>query len=308
MGIAAHVLRWEGEKPITRIMERARNARYGLLLEACHRHGCSHLFLGHQADDQAETIAMRQAHGSGWRGLAGMPDVALRQGIVLVRPLLPFAKADLLETCRVRGLTPVDDPSNRNPRFERVRVRLASLGVAADPALRHRRQSELQQLATLCTLHEGWAELDPAHGQEYELLRLLINHIGQQDYAPDEAALRRFGPGRTLGGCRLQLWRNRLVLAREPAAISPVQLAAGAHQIYWDKQWQLAFTLDESATLAPLGALAWRGQGGAESAALTALPGIVRASLPVLQRQGQLVAWPERKYLPYFNPFQQLYA
>ena len=74
--IEARILRWEGAKPATGIQAAARRARYGLLEGACRAQGILHLLLGHQREDQAETVAMRAASGSGSTGMAGMPAVS----------------------------------------------------------------------------------------------------------------------------------------------------------------------------------------------------------------------------------------
>ena len=82
-GIAHEVLRWDGPKPATAIQETARAARYRLLGQRCAGTGILHLLLAHHRDDQAETVLLRRAQGSGRDGLAGM--AAIRETDQLCR-------------------------------------------------------------------------------------------------------------------------------------------------------------------------------------------------------------------------------
>ena len=118
--------RWS-EVPETAIQERARNQRYRLLGYWAEERGLDALATAHHAEDQAETLLMRLARGSGVRGLAGMRPRSVSPGahVRLLRPLLGWRRAELEDICAATGLTPVADPSNQDARFERVRVRRA---------------------------------------------------------------------------------------------------------------------------------------------------------------------------------------
>jgi len=118
--------RWS-ELPETAIQERARNQRYRLLGYWAEERGLDALATAHHAEDQAETVLMRLARGSGVRGLAGMRPRSVSPGvhIRLVRPLLGWRRAELEQVCSAAGVTPAADPSNQDERFERVRVRRA---------------------------------------------------------------------------------------------------------------------------------------------------------------------------------------
>jgi tRNA(Ile)-lysidine synthase len=122
-GCEAVILRWSGAKPRSRVQEAARAARYRLLREECRRRGILHLLLGHHADDQAETVAMRAARQSGPDGLAGMAALLEQPEVRLLRPLLAVARAQLTATLVARDVAWIDDPSNNDPRFERARLR-----------------------------------------------------------------------------------------------------------------------------------------------------------------------------------------
>lgn len=98
----------------------AREARYGFFREAQRQRGARYLVTGHHADDQAETVLLRLLRGSAPAGLAGIPE----QGPDgLVRPLLPFRRAELAEHVRSLGLEPFVDPANEDPRHTRSWVR-----------------------------------------------------------------------------------------------------------------------------------------------------------------------------------------
>ncbi len=118
--------RWS-EIPETAIQERARNQRYRLLGYWAEERGLDALATAHHAEDQAETLLMRLARGSGVRGLAAMRPRSISPGahVRLIRPLLGWRRAELEEICSTAGLAPVADPSNHDGRFERVRVRRA---------------------------------------------------------------------------------------------------------------------------------------------------------------------------------------
>lgn len=136
LGLSARGLRWDGEKPATGISEAARTARYRLMGEAMRCDGADILATAHHLDDQAETVLMRLAHGSGLAGLRGMAPIAEVEGVTVARPLLALSRAELAAVVAAAGLTPVADPSNSDPHYERVRWRqalpqLAALGLDA---------------------------------------------------------------------------------------------------------------------------------------------------------------------------------
>lgn len=136
LGFSHRTLAWTGEKPRTGLQEAAREARYRLLVQCAKEVGASHLLTAHTQDDQAETIMMRLARGSGLKGLAGMRRERDRDGIRHARPLLDLPKAALLELCRENGWPFITDPSNANEVFARVRWRrllplLAGEGLTA---------------------------------------------------------------------------------------------------------------------------------------------------------------------------------
>jgi tRNA(Ile)-lysidine synthase len=115
------------EKPETALQERARMVRYRLLSQWAGERRIKALMTAHHLEDQAETFIMRLARGAGVKGLAAMRPVspAAGGGLALVRPLLRWQHFDLQAVCAAAGVDPVQDPSNEDDRFERVRVRKA---------------------------------------------------------------------------------------------------------------------------------------------------------------------------------------
>jgi len=107
---------------------RARAARYAALEEAADRLGAVAVLLGHTQEDQAETLLLGLARGSGARSLAGMAPARDR----FHRPLLDVDRATTRAACRDAGLTPWDDPHNEDPSYARVRVRREVLPVLSE--------------------------------------------------------------------------------------------------------------------------------------------------------------------------------
>jgi tRNA(Ile)-lysidine synthase len=154
LGVRHRTLRWTGDKPVTALQEEARRVRYELLAAAARGAGAPCVLTAHTLDDQAETVLLRMARGSGISGLGAMARQTLlptsaagsttrkSSPIVLVRPLLDLAKKRLIATLAAMGITFVDDPSNRDPRFTRPRLR-ALMPALADEGLDARRLATL---------------------------------------------------------------------------------------------------------------------------------------------------------------------
>ena len=123
LNIAHRVLKWTGSKPATGIQQNARAARYRLLAAEAKRVAATHILTAHTLDDQAETVIIRMARGSGITGLGAMARRSRLEGLILTRPLLDVPKARLVDTLRAAKISYADDPSNRDPKFTRARLR-----------------------------------------------------------------------------------------------------------------------------------------------------------------------------------------
>ena len=138
-----HTLRWEGMKPKTGLQAKARTARYDLMGNWCKANGVKFLLTGHTLDDQAETVLMRQARTDTAESLAGIWETADWAGVKLFRPLLGQSRSDLRAYLKSLGQPWIDDPSNLDTRFERVRVRRS----LADETKPDQRKMELADIA-----------------------------------------------------------------------------------------------------------------------------------------------------------------
>jgi tRNA(Ile)-lysidine synthase len=136
IGVTHRTLRWTGTKPKAGLQEAARQARYRLLSAEAARAGARMVLTAHTLDDQAETVLLRLSRGSGLSGLAAMAYASNMFGTRVVRPLLDIPKVRLVATLSRLGVNYADDPSNRDPRFTRARLRglmpaLAKEGLTA---------------------------------------------------------------------------------------------------------------------------------------------------------------------------------
>jgi tRNA(Ile)-lysidine synthase len=101
----------------------AREARYAALGQLAAHFGAAAVLLGHTRDDQAETVLLGLARGSGSRSLQGMRRSYVEGGVAFVRPLIELSRAQTEAACRAEGLVWWEDPHNADPRFLRSRVR-----------------------------------------------------------------------------------------------------------------------------------------------------------------------------------------
>ena len=230
-GIDAEILVWSGDKPSTRLQQAAREARYRLLFEACRRHGVLHLMTAHHADDQAETVAMRAARESGPDGLAGMAAAVEHRDLRLLRPLLDVPRRRLTATMEARGVDWVDDPSNQDRRFERIRVRQDGVapGIVRDAGRTVRDRALAATVLGALELGSDGLALDHVVVSQLrkditeQLLSRVVQAVGGLDYPPRrerlERAAARLSQGArhgksgksqdfTLSGCQLMFRRD----------------------------------------------------------------------------------------------------
>ena len=255
----------------------ARSARYALLEIFCREQGILHLLVGHHRDDQLETQAIRRARASGVFGRAGMPAVRELTHARILRPLLDISRARVTATVRSRGQDWIEDPSNRDTRFARARMRtdpstIASIGLGEGGDLARSRVIAEREMARIAAqavaVHPaGFATLNPAlldaadRETGVRLIANLVTCIGGRVYAPRGPRLTRLadrlmggglGGGATLGGCTVRSDSNGMVrIARELAAIEAPRYVIGAGDVAraldWDGRFQLLFPATDSA-------------------------------------------------------------
>lgn len=132
LGVEHRALRWNGAKPETGVPAAARDARYALLMKAARQCNALHILTAHTRDDQAETLLMRMARGSGIAGLGAMARQSPRGGAVIVRPLLDVPKARLLATLDKAKVPYALDPTNKDAKYTRPRLRALMPLLAAE--------------------------------------------------------------------------------------------------------------------------------------------------------------------------------
>ncbi|MBV7257474.1 tRNA lysidine(34) synthetase TilS [Pacificimonas sp. WHA3] len=131
-----HKLVWPSGKPAANVQAEARAARYAAMRTLCETRNIPHLVTAHHADDQAETVLMRLARGSGLSGLSGIrASRRLGGDVTLSRPCLHMPRTALIAAAWDAGFSPREDPSNSDERYERTRFRAFLAREAAfDPA------------------------------------------------------------------------------------------------------------------------------------------------------------------------------
>jgi tRNA(Ile)-lysidine synthase len=268
--IAHVVLPWKGRKPARNIQEAARKARYRLMTDYCKQHAISHLLVAHHLEDQAETFLLRLARGSGVDGLSAMSALTTMYDVTLARPLLGLSKAEMLDYLSKRKQPYVNDPSNENPAFERVKIRkllpvLTEVGLSPDrlaktAATMARARAHLEEetgrfLNSACKiLQEGYARLEHVNISEEIALRALatlIMIVGGNDVKTRlndlerlYAALKDPGfKGATLGGCVFARHKGAILIYRElKAAAKPVAIKPGV-PVLWDNRFEITAQL-----------------------------------------------------------------
>jgi tRNA(Ile)-lysidine synthase len=158
LGVPHQILSWHGEKPATGIEAAARDARRGLIAAHAHKLGARHVATAHTLDDQAETVLMRLAAGSGPAGLAGMRRQENREGVTWLRPFLGIRKHRLIATLRLDGIGWSEDPMNQDPRFERPRLREAAQALAREGLTPERLGRLAERMARCEAVVAGCAE------------------------------------------------------------------------------------------------------------------------------------------------------
>jgi tRNA(Ile)-lysidine synthase len=200
LGVTHQTLHWTGRKPSTGLPQAARLARYRLLAAAAKKAGARQVVTAHTLDDQAETVLIRLARGSGIGGLAAMARSAPSPvedvpGISVVRPLLDVPKARLVATLRKARIPYAEDPTNRDLRFTRPRLRAAMPALAREGLTPQRlallaRRARRADAALEAAVSQAVAELAP---EPWPPLGPIAFPAGRYADLPCEVALRLLG-------------------------------------------------------------------------------------------------------------------
>ncbi|NMJ42555.1 tRNA lysidine(34) synthetase TilS [Roseomonas sp. JC162] len=310
-GIEARVLRL-GLSVGTGLQARARAARLAALSQAAAADGRPWLLLGHHRADQAETLLFRALRGSGPEGLAGMAPVRDGGAVLVLRPLLGLAPARLEAVLAAAGIPAVRDPSNRDPRFTRVRLRrvlddpagegpgIAALAAAADAFAARRGRLDAAvagRLALAAEIRpEGFAAIDPSGLGTDPVARAalgrLVAMVGGGSFRPPAAAVAALmarGHGTLAGAWLRPASGGRWLLVRDPGTMAPeVPAIRGG---VWDGRYRMTGP----------GRAGWRfGALGGEARKLgrrDRLPAAVLQALPAVRDpHGMLAAVPLLDY------------
>jgi tRNA(Ile)-lysidine synthase len=304
LGLAHAILRWEGWNGKGNLQDQARQNRYSLIAAWARARGLPAVALGHTLDDQAETFLMRLAREAGVEGLASMRTVFEREGMRFDRPFLYERRAELRAYLEGLGVDWVEDPSNEDEGFERVRARralaeLGPLGIGAEElfrvALNLRDASDalghvaMQFARAKVRAAAGDLILDRSalRRQPPEIVRRLLGHalmfVGSADYPPRRAPLENVmasalaGGNTTLHGCRVLVSDMTVRITREHAAVAGLR---GPTEAMWDRRWRLAGPHAPDLAVRALGEAVrdcpdWR-QTGLPRATLLASPAVWR--------------------------------
>ena len=255
LGLRHEVRVWDHREVPGNLMDAARRARVALIAGWAVSRGIRVVALGHTRDDQAETVLMGLARSAGLAGLSGMRREWDEAGVRFQRPLLDAGREELRDWLRAEGISWIDDPTNDNDRFTRIKARkaltaLAPLGITAERLAEVAGHLATVQVALSAQvgaaaarfvvaeagalrIHAGlWAE--PAEVQRQVVVAALV-WLSAAAYAPRAAEVARLilamttGRDATLAGCRArQGW-----LMREPRAVGgPVPVGQ-----VWDGRW-----------------------------------------------------------------------
>lgn len=123
LGIDSKILTYTGVIPKSNIEEIARNYRYDLIINYCMQNNIKYVATAHNKDEQCETFLLNLIRGSGLYGLCGIPEVIKKQDITFIRPVLCYEKDELRNICKNYNQTWIEDPSNEDEKYLRVKIR-----------------------------------------------------------------------------------------------------------------------------------------------------------------------------------------
>ncbi len=265
------VWQWDGQG---NTQDAARQARQALIGDWARDNNITTVALGHTLDDQAETLLMRLARGSGVDGLAAMSQVSHTAGLIWMRPLLTLSRADLRGYLQSLAQDWHEDPSNDNPAYMRVATRqaIASLSLdqdrLAETAMRMQMAREALARVAYDVARAGaevragavWFErsalLDCAEETRFRLLAHALGWVSSAPYRPRFSALRQAWSGilaqktHSLQGCLILDCAEQVVICREPQAVAGLVTQAPGD---WDQRWRCDVAPLQGLTIAALG-------------------------------------------------------
>lgn len=291
LDVPHQTLNWHRTQTTGNLQDQARRARYQLMASWAADNDIEHISLAHTATDQAETFLLRLARASGVDGLSGMRDHWVDRGVQFNRPFLTHSRDALRSYLRRHDVSWIDDPSNDDPRFDRVKARraldaLAPLGITVSKlntvSRNLRKERDLLVAATqtaaaaVVTIDRGDVLFDCDRLDALSLamrrrlvLRALI-WVSSADYAPRALSIAHVcdaisqGKPATLAGCQITYADAKVRFSREPKAANK---AVCKTDEIWDGRWQLTGPHNVGLQVKALGATGirecpnWRASG-----------------------------------------------
>ncbi|MBQ4472658.1 MAG: tRNA lysidine(34) synthetase TilS, partial [Alphaproteobacteria bacterium] len=297
------ILSWRGEKPKTRVEEVARDKRYELLLNFCKKHKAKALFLAHHQGDQAETFLSRLARGSGLDGLTAMHPVCMREGMLLVRPLLNMPKADIIQALKSQKIKWIEDPMNHDLIYERVRWRhllpdleknglnMSAICVATHRLQRCQRALEFytdEFLKRGCALYDwgyvslekGIFEAQPLEIRVRSLMRLL-KWMSPMDRSISLDSVEKIAntlpQHATLSGCQWVCTKNTIFLAQELKYMPGRQKVPACSWFNWGK---MRLWTNQSFVVS----------AGAPKPRITGIPYLIQRTFPLIPADYRIIS------------------
>ena len=320
-GIEHVILEWVDDKPTARLQERARKARYTLLTKWCRQHQISTLLLGHHQQDQEETFWLRLSSGSGLDGLSGIKKCTVRDGILLLRPLLDFPKGRIKETLLEQNQEWIEDPSNQSSRFFRGRfrrfldeeglssVRLSQVMKKFQVDADFIQEAVSKAIQESVQLHEGgyltvkkesFNELHPAVAHRF--LSFLLQWFSNKEYALRSIQVTgmmdkiKRESSFTAGGIYWTFSREEMLLTREKRALQQELFVCSLQEkTLWDQRFwidsRLSQYVPKESIIGPMGLIP-----GLKKEVKSPIPAQVWPTLPALWEKGKVVAVPHLCY------------
>ena len=278
LNVSHSILNWDSWDGQGNLQNAARNARKALLAEWAHNMGLCAVALGHTQDDQAETFLMRLARGSGVDGLSAMRKISGNNPIWL-RPMLDISRAALRGYLSDLGQAWIDDPSNKDEKFDRVKMRnampmLAELGLTTARLAKTADGLQSARLALEQATQDaaykscvpskfGTVAIDLVSLQScpldirYRVLSHAMIWVTGAAYRPRFAALKSIyyllgqEKSQTLAGCYIKvLPKKQIIVMREVASMAPFSMENGC----FDGRWYIsADQIQEGVEIRPLG-------------------------------------------------------
>ncbi|WP_347311102.1 tRNA lysidine(34) synthetase TilS [Defluviimonas sp. SAOS-178_SWC] len=296
LGVRHDTLIWDHGPIQGNLQDQARRARYNLIAGWARENGIGHVVTGHTADDQAETFLMGLVREAGVDGLAGMRRSWEEAGLRWARPYLLTLREDLRAYLTRNGVGWVDDPSNADERFTRVRARkalkaLRPLGITVEKLSTVTSNLAMAQGALRAAASDKAAQVAQTRAGEVIIARAEFGRLGPEmmrriligalrwiargGYAPRGEAVLRLeraiaeGRDATLAGCRIVIADTEIRMTREPKAVTGVE---GPTDALWDGRWRLTGPHDPGLSVRALGAAGlrrcedWRATGQTRAA------------------------------------------